>query len=107
MPAQRQPFHSTASPTCACTTARLMSHYGLRCLKVETAGQSGGTTAGDSDLLGVIDAVEFRDALLRQRQNLLDSDATGTASPAAGGVADILTEIRDIQARIEAAQQNG
>ncbi len=85
----------------------LMRRYGLRGLKVETAGQSGGTTAGDSDLLGVIDAVEFRDAVLRQRQKLLDSDATGAASPATGGVADILTEIRDILARIEAGQKNG
>ena len=82
----------------------LMRHYGLRGLKVETAGQSGGTGMSDSDLLGVIDAVEFRDAVLRQRQDLLDSDTTGTDSPAAGGVAGLLTEIRDILARIEAGK---
>ena len=85
----------------------LMRHYGLRGLKVETAGQSGGTGMSDSDLLGVIDAVEFRDAVLRQRQNLLDSDTTGTDSPAAGGVAGLLTEIRDILARMEAGKSNG
>ena len=85
----------------------LMRHYGLRGLKVETAGQSSGPGTSESDLLGLVDAVEFRDAVLRQRQQLLDTDMTGTDSPAVGGVADILTEIRDILARMEAGKTNG
>ena len=50
----------------------------------------------------MIDAAEFRDAVLRQRQKALD-DEQGSDSPAPAGaeVADILIEIRDILSRIE------
>ena len=43
----------------------LMRHYNLRGVKVETAGQSG-ATGSEGSLVGVIDADEFRDAVLRQ-----------------------------------------
>ena len=80
----------------------LMRYYGLRGLKVETAGQSG-STGSEGDLMGVIDAEAFRDAVLRQRQGALDAEQpSDSASSAAGGdVAALLTEIRDILARIE------
>ena len=78
----------------------LMRRYNLRGLKVETAGQSG-STGSEGDMVGVIDAVEFRDAVLRQRQVVLNAEQAAE-SPETGGVADILTEIRDILARIEA-----
>ena len=79
----------------------LMRRYKLRGMKVETAGQSG-ATGSEGSLLGVIDAAEFRDAVLRQRQKALD-DEQGSDSPAPAGaeVADILIEIRDILSRIE------
>ena len=51
----------------------LMRHYGLRGLKVETAGQSG-DTGSEGNIIGVIDAVEFRNAVLRQRQEALGSE---------------------------------
>ncbi len=78
----------------------LMRRYKLRGLKVETAGQSG-STGSEGDMVGVIDAGEFRDAVLRQRQVMLNAEQAAE-SPETGGVADILTEIRDILARIEA-----
>ena len=77
-----------------------MRLYKLRGLEVETAGQSG-STGSEGDMVGVIDAVEFRDAVLRQRQVVLNAEQAAE-SPETGGVADILTEIRDILARIEA-----
>ena len=81
----------------------LMRHYKLRGMKVETAGQSG-STGSEGDLMGVTDAAEFRDAVLRQRQKVLDAEqsADSPAPGGAGGVADILGEIRDILARMEA-----
>ena len=82
----------------------LMRRYKLRGLKVETAGQSG-STGSEGDMVGVIDAVEFRDAVLRQRQVVLNAEQAAE-SPETGGVADILTEIRDILARIEAKGRN-
>ena len=78
----------------------LMRHYNLRGLKVETAGQSG-NTGSEGDMVGVIDAAEFRDAVLRQRQVVLDAEQAAESSET-GGVAEILTEIRDILARMEA-----
>jgi putative membrane protein len=79
----------------------LMRHYSLRGMKVETAGQSG-ATGSEGSLIGVIDAAEFRDAVLRQRQKVLDEEQSSeAAAPAAGEVSDILIEIRDILKRIE------
>ncbi len=84
----------------------LMRHYGLQGLEVETAGQSGGTGMSDSELVSVIYPVEFRDAVLRQSQILLDFDTTSADAPAVAGVAGLLTEIRDILARMEAGKTN-
>ena len=82
----------------------LMRHYGMRGLKVETAGQSGQSSGSEGDLVGVIDAVEFRDAILRQREAALGGEASpAPAQPPAGSTdtAELLTEIRDILTRIE------
>ena len=79
----------------------LMRHYGLRGLKVETAGQSG-DTGSEGNIVGVIDAVEFRNAVLLQRQQALDSEQGAGSPEAAAGATELLTEIRDILARIEA-----
>ena len=82
----------------------LMRHYSLRGMRVETAGQSG-ATGSEGTLLGVIDADDFRDAVLRQRQKVLDEEqASDSPAPAGGDVADILIEIRDILARIESKE---
>ena len=54
----------------------LMRHHNLRGLKVETAGQAAGPGASESNLIGVVDAVQFRDAILRQRQQVLGAEAT-------------------------------
>lgn len=78
----------------------LMRHYGLRGIRLETAGQSGPNASSEGDLIGVIDAAEFRDQVLSQRQRVLSGEE---APPAPEGSApEILTEIRDILARIEA-----
>lgn len=83
----------------------LMRRFGLHGLKVETAGQSGQQASSEGNLLGVVDAVAFRNAILRQRQITLGTEpAEDTPRPAAttGDATQLLTEIRDILARIEA-----
>ena len=80
----------------------LMRMHKLRGLKVETAGQSGQNAGSEGDLVGIIDAVEFRDAILRQRQRVLDAEPSAAPAKAVGDTAELLTEIRDILARIEA-----
>ena len=82
----------------------LMRLYGLRSLKVETAGQ-GSQTGSEGNLVGVINPAEFRNAVLLQRQRVLSAEPTEEPPAAApSGVADLLTEIRDILARMEKNQ---
>ena len=83
----------------------LMRHYGLRGLKVETAGASGQDSGSEGNLIGVIDAESFRNAVLTQRQRVIDAE-TGRVQPAAAegvpaAASGTLVEIRDILARIE------
>ena len=83
----------------------LMRFYGIRGLRVETAGQAGQYAGTEGDLVGVVDPVEFRDAILRQRELLVEGgEAAGRAGSAevSSDDASVLTEIRDILARIEA-----
>ena len=83
----------------------LMRRFGLHGLKAETAGQSGQNAGSEGNLLGVVDAVAFRNAILRQRQQALGVEpAEDAPRPVAteSGATELLTEIRDILARIEA-----
>ena len=83
----------------------IMRSLGIRGLKVETAGQAGQGAGTEGDLIGLIDAVAFRDAILRERERSVEGvqpAVVPTPSPATSGDTDsVLTEIRDILARIE------
>ena len=85
----------------------LMRFHGLRGLRVETAGQSGPQAGSEGDLVGVVDALEMRNVILLQRQKVLGEGGSATApapAPATARTADsteVLTDIRDILARIE------
>lgn len=80
------------------TEGPLLKAFGLRSLRVETAGQSSPQGTSDADLVGVVDPRSFRDRVLDQRDRLL-----GTASPpiererpASASVEGLLIEIRDL-----------
>lgn len=79
----------------------IMRHYGLHTLSVETAGQSPGGAL--VSLTGIVDAKEFREAVLRQRDLLRKDSAPSTvpAAPDTGGDTTVLAEIRDSLLRIE------
>lgn len=83
----------------------VMRYFGLRGLKVETAGASGMDSGSEGNLIGVVGAESFRDAVLAQRQNVIDAESSGrpaaTSTPAQQSSEVVLTEIRDILARIE------
>ena len=88
-----------------------MRYCGVRGLKVETAGASGSDAGSEGDLVGVVDAVAFRDAILRQRQLVLEGGAETTPTAAALAATptvanELLAEIRDILTRIEAQNRN-
>ena len=85
----------------------LMRRFGLHGLKAETAGQAGPHASSEGNLLGVVDAAAFRNAIRRQRQithGVEPSNNTPRAAAPAGDATQVLTEIRDILARIEAKQ---
>ena len=83
----------------------LMRFYGIRGIRVETAGQSGQYSGTEGDLVGVVDPVAFRDAVLRQREIMVEGGQATAPTPTAGAPSDsasVMEEIRDILARIEA-----
>ncbi len=81
----------------------LMRRYGLQGLRVETAGQSGANASSEGNLIGVVNAVAFRDAILRQREALQDGGAPSTVAAASpqSGESDLLVEIRDLLKSID------
>ena len=82
----------------------LMRFHGIRGIRVETAGQAGQTAGTEGDLVGVVDPVAFRDAILRQREIMVEGGQAAAPTPAAATSTDtafVLAEIRDILARIE------
>ena len=79
----------------------LMRFSGIQGLKVETAGQSGATGA-EGNLIGVVNAAAFRDAVLRQREILQDGGAPAAAtSTTASSDNELLLEIRDLLKSID------
>lgn len=92
----------------------IMRRMGLKGIKVETAGQSSGTSALVS-IVGIEDVDEFRDRVLSQRDRITDTDdeprALPASEPSVGGEIDralltAVTEIRDTLARIETSLSN-
>lgn len=83
----------------------LLRYFGLSLLQVETAGLSTALGRSDSALLGMLDVVEFRQAVLRQRDGLAaerSREASASdhspAPPEAGQAkGDLLAEIREIR----------
>ncbi len=87
----------------------IMRYFDLHGFKVETAGQSTGAGGALVNMIGIVDTVGFRKAVLAQRDRLHDRD-TGSAprsSPHDVGVetsseqTQLMREMRDMLARIE------
>lgn len=80
----------------------ILRYLGLCSLTVETAGGGTGTATGNAVLVGIEDALDFRNAVMRQRDRV--TSGAGPSAPPSGTPDDtaLLTEIRDHLARIEA-----
>ena len=79
----------------------LMRYLDLQAVKIETAGGSAGAFV---QLVGIVDAREFRDIVLRQRDHVVagDTEPSQDEGPSAvRGDQAVLTEIRDALLRIE------
>ena len=83
----------------------LLRKLGLASLKVETAGQGAAQGVAAASLVGVVDALEFRDDVLNQRDLVVGTapaPGAARAAGAAGGEREgTLEEIRDSLLRIE------
>ena len=83
----------------------LLRWLGLRSLKIETAGQ-GTPGSSEADLVGIVDPIDFRDQVLRQRDAMSGAlalrPATDEGALAGTGTIELLTEIRDLLSRIAA-----
>ena len=78
----------------------ILSALGLCHLAIETAGGSGG--GGSASLTGVVDALGFRDLVLRQRDGITHRGIEATPiSIQPSSTETVLVEIRDILRRIE------
>lgn len=82
----------------------LLRHFGLSILKVETAGQS---MQGETDmsLIGIVDAREFREQVIDQRDKITDLGSSSSPekipAPAEGTSSEILKAILETLQRIE------
>ncbi|SRR5690606_15792370 len=82
----------------------ILRALGLCSLKVETAGQSSPQGSSDAALVGIVDAREFQEMVLRQRDlldNRLPSEPAKSLIAAPATDASVLEEIRDTLRRIE------
>ncbi len=81
----------------------VLKFFGLCSLMVETAGGGQGSSMGHAFLPGVVDALEFRDKVLDQRDLAVGGPTAFAAATVAQTPSDaaVLVEIRDTLQRIE------
>lgn len=76
----------------------LLKAFGMSILKIETAGNTG-QGMSDLTLIGIMDATDFRNRVLEQRDKVTENISSGSAEPFETLV--VLKEIRDSLRRIE------
>jgi putative membrane protein len=82
----------------------ILRRLGLATLSVETAGQTA-AQGGDATLVGVVDAPDFRDAILEQRDRVVAAASSSSDPRPAATPESALVAIRDSLLRIEALLQ--
>ena len=87
----------------------IMRQFGIKGIRVETAGQS--SQGALVTVVGVADINEFRDAVLNQRDRVSDTDdeqqPTASTTPGENDTTALLSDIRDSLVRIEARLGGG
>lgn len=72
----------------------LLKIFNLRILKIETAGQSN-PQGSDMKLIGIIDTLEFKNKVLRQRE-LLSTEALSPSKTNESSHDQVLIELKEI-----------
>lgn len=80
----------------------LLKAFGLSILKIETAGNTG-QGMSDLTLIGIIDAANFRNRVLEQRDKVTEN--IGAGSTESNETLEVLKEIRDSLKHIERKMQ--
>lgn len=85
----------------------LLKAFGLSILQIETAGSSASASA-DLSLIGIVNASEFRDQVLNQRDVVTENTSSSPSSSVqdSENVIEILKDIRDSLNRIEQSRNN-
>ncbi|MFT5081725.1 MAG: putative membrane protein [Planctomycetota bacterium] len=83
----------------------ILRYLGLCSLTIETAGGGAGTAMGQAALVGIMGPVEFRNAVIRQRDLVVSGQgrapAAAEATPQEAASGQVLEDIRDSLGRIE------
>ncbi len=79
----------------------LLKAFGLSILKIETAGSSAQGTA-DLTLIGIVNASEFRNKVLDQRDKVTENRHHNNADLESESLISVLKEIRDTLKKVEA-----
>lgn len=78
----------------------LLKAFGLSILQIETAGSSASASA-DLSLIGIVNASDFRDKVLDQRDVVTENTSSATSSDNSENVLEVLKDIRASLKRIE------
>lgn len=81
----------------------LLRAFGMSILKIETAGNTG-QGMSDLTLIGIMDAHNFRNKVLEQRDKVTENISTGSSD--SSETLQVLKEIRDSLKRIEGKVQS-
>lgn len=81
----------------------ILSYLGLKILKIETAGSSGGQNGSDMKLVGINGAYDFKQKVLAQRENLKqESTHSYSTTNSTSENSQLLLEIKSILSEINA-----
>lgn len=75
----------------------LLKYFGISLLKIETAGNTGQNSA-DLSLIGIVDAVQFRNMVFEQRDKVTE---TSSSTERSENTVDLLIDIRNTLKSIE------
>ena len=82
----------------------LLKAFGLSILQIETAGSSASASA-DLSLIGIVNASQFRDKVLDQR-DVVTENTSSSSAPSSDNSEDLLEVLKDIRASLERIEKS-
>ncbi|MEQ8577649.1 MAG: PH domain-containing protein [Balneola sp.] len=82
----------------------LLKAFGLSILQIETAGSSASASA-DLSLIGIVNASQFRDKVLDQR-DVVTENTSSSSAPSSDNSEDVLEVLKDIRNSLNRIEQS-